>query len=112
MSAIALTREVRALAILEGWARFGKIDLRRVVGAATGGSIWRLLQQSRGVTVDRLNYHTITIGRRGSISGAAVGRGAQAIVLTNQNGAVLELSGEQDGLIVSLDLSGLALSLK
>ena len=45
-------------------------------------------------------------------AGAAVGRGGQAIVLTNQNGAVLELSGEQDGLIVSLDLSGLALSLK
>ena len=45
-------------------------------------------------------------------AGAAVGRGAQAIVLTNQNGAVLALSGEQDGLIVSLDLSGLALSLK
>jgi len=44
-------------------------------------------------------------------AGAAVGRGVQAIVLTNQNGAVLELSGEQDGLIVSLDLSGLALSL-
>ncbi|MDB5544063.1 MAG: hypothetical protein JWO64_1212 [Hyphomicrobiales bacterium] len=45
-------------------------------------------------------------------AGAAVGRGAQVIVLTNQNGAVLELSGAQNGLIVSLDLSGLALSLK
>lgn len=45
-------------------------------------------------------------------AGAAVGRGAQVIVLTNQNGALLELSGEQTGLIVSLDLSGLALSLK
>jgi lipid-binding SYLF domain-containing protein len=45
-------------------------------------------------------------------AGAAVGRGAQAIILTNQKGAVLELSGEQAGLIVSLDLSGLALSLK
>lgn len=45
-------------------------------------------------------------------AGAAVGRGAQGVVLTNQNGAVLALSGEQDGLIVSLDLSGLALSLK
>ncbi len=45
-------------------------------------------------------------------AGAAVGSGAQAILLTNQNGAVLALSGEQDGLIVSLDLTGLALSLK
>jgi hypothetical protein len=32
-------------------------------------------------------------------------------VLTNQKGAVLELSGSQTGLIVNLDLSGLALSL-
>ena len=45
-------------------------------------------------------------------AGAAAGRGAQAIILTNQRGAVLALSGEQEGLIVSLDLSGLALSLK
>jgi lipid-binding SYLF domain-containing protein len=45
-------------------------------------------------------------------AGAAVVRGAQAIVLTNQHGAILELTGEQNGLIVSLDLSGLALSLK
>jgi lipid-binding SYLF domain-containing protein len=45
-------------------------------------------------------------------AGAAVGRGAQAVVLTNQRGAVLTLTGEQKGVIVSLDLSGLALSLK
>lgn len=46
-------------------------------------------------------------------AGAAVGRaGAQAIILTNQNGAVLSLSGQQSGLIVSADLSGLALSVK
>ncbi|MGU3493056.1 hypothetical protein ACLBXM_03345 [Xanthobacteraceae bacterium A53D] len=45
-------------------------------------------------------------------AGAAFGKGAQVVVLTNQNGAVLELSGEQKGVIVSLDLSGLALSLK
>jgi hypothetical protein len=44
--------------------------------------------------------------------GAAVIKGAQAVVLTNQNGAILTLTGEQNGLIVSLDLSGLALSLR
>jgi hypothetical protein len=44
--------------------------------------------------------------------GAAVGAGAGAIVLTNQNGAVLSLTGRQAGLIVSADLNGLALSLK
>ena len=45
-------------------------------------------------------------------AGAAVIRGPQAIVLTNQKGAVLELSGNQTGLMVNLDLSGMALSLK
>lgn len=45
-------------------------------------------------------------------AGAAVGRGAQAVVLTNQNGAVLTLSGRQRGVIVSADLSGLALSMR
>jgi len=44
--------------------------------------------------------------------GAAVGAGAGAIVLTNQNGAVLSLTGRQAGLIVSADLNGMALSLK
>jgi hypothetical protein len=45
-------------------------------------------------------------------AGAAAVKGAQAVVLTNQRAAVLTLTGEQNGLIVSLDLSGLALSLK
>jgi hypothetical protein len=45
-------------------------------------------------------------------AGAAAVRGAQAVVLTNQRGAVLTLTGAQKGVIVSLDLSGLALTLK
>jgi hypothetical protein len=45
-------------------------------------------------------------------AGLAVGGGARAIVLTNQKGAVLELSGQQVGLMANLDLSGLAISLK
>ena len=44
--------------------------------------------------------------------GAAVGVGAGAIVLTNQNGAVLTLSGRQAGLIVAADLNGLVISLR
>ncbi|MFD2184555.1 hypothetical protein [Rhodoplanes azumiensis] len=45
-------------------------------------------------------------------AGGALGPGAQAIVLRNQKGAVLELQGRQVGLIANLDLSGMALSLK
>jgi hypothetical protein len=44
--------------------------------------------------------------------GAAVGRGAQAIVLTNQNGAVLTLTGSSVGAIVSADLNGLAITVR
>ena len=45
-------------------------------------------------------------------AGIAVGGGARAIVLTNQKGAVLELSGQQVGLIANADLSGLAITLR
>ena len=45
-------------------------------------------------------------------AGAAVGRGVRAIVLTNEKGAVLQLSGRQTGLMVNADLSGLAISLR
>lgn len=44
-------------------------------------------------------------------AGGTVIRGPQAIILTNQRGAVLELSGIQTGLMVNLDLSGMGLSL-
>jgi hypothetical protein len=45
-------------------------------------------------------------------AGLALGRGARAIVLTNQKGAVLELSGQQVGLLANADLSGLAITMK
>jgi lipid-binding SYLF domain-containing protein len=45
-------------------------------------------------------------------AGAAIGRGAQAIVLANQNGAVLSLTGYQRGLQINADLSGLAVSMR
>jgi lipid-binding SYLF domain-containing protein len=45
-------------------------------------------------------------------AGVAIGPGAGAIVLTNQNGAVLTLSGRQAGLIVAADLNGLIISLR
>ncbi len=44
--------------------------------------------------------------------GAAVGAGAQAIVLTNEKGAILTLSGRSIGAIVSADLNGLILTVR
>jgi hypothetical protein len=45
-------------------------------------------------------------------AGVAFGAGVRGIVLTNPNGAILELSGKQLGVIANLDLSGLAITLK
>ena len=45
-------------------------------------------------------------------AGAAIGVGARASGLTNEKGAVLQLSGRQTGLMLNADLSGLAISLR
>jgi hypothetical protein len=45
-------------------------------------------------------------------AGAAIIHGVRAIVLTNEKGAVLHLSGRQVGLMANVDLSGLAISVK
>jgi hypothetical protein len=45
-------------------------------------------------------------------AGLAIGGGARAIVLSNQKGAVLEMTGRQIGLMANADLSGLAITLK
>jgi len=44
-------------------------------------------------------------------AGAALVAGGGVIVLTNEKGAVLRLSGRQVGLIANLDLSGMAITL-
>jgi lipid-binding SYLF domain-containing protein len=104
-----------------------------VIGGSAGSGVLRFHGRSYPLAIGGLSYG-FTFGAsetrfHGSVTnivrpsdvagvyaqggaGAAIGRGAQGVVLTNQNGAVLTLVGEQNGLIVSLDLSGLALSLK
>lgn len=44
--------------------------------------------------------------------GGALGRGAQVIVMTNDKGAELQLTGRQVGLQVNADLSGMSIALK
>jgi hypothetical protein len=104
-----------------------------IVGGSAGSGVLTFQGRSYPLSIGGLSYG-ITFGAsethfHGTVSnirrpsdvagvyaqagaGAAVIKGAQAVVLTNQSGAVLTLTGEQNGLIVSLDLSGLALSLK
>lgn len=45
-------------------------------------------------------------------AGGAIIKGAGTVVLRNEKGATLELSGRQTGLMVNADFSGLAIALK
>ena len=45
-------------------------------------------------------------------AGAVAGTGVRAIILQNEKGAILRLSGRQTGLMLNADLSGLAISIR
>ena len=77
-------------------------------GLVFGGS--KTVLRGRVSNINRPSDIAGVYGAAGA--GLAVGGGARALVLTNQKGAVLELSGQQVGLMANLDLSGLAISLK
>ena len=77
-------------------------------GLVFGGS--KAVLRGRVSNINRPSDVAGVYGAAGA--GIAVGRGARAIVLTNQKGAVLELSGSQTGLMANADLSGLAITLK
>jgi lipid-binding SYLF domain-containing protein len=77
-------------------------------GLTFGGSVTNLRGRVRNINSAR---DVAGVYGAGS-AGAAVIRGPQAVVLTNQSGAVMELSGNQTGLMVNLDLNGMAVSLR
>jgi hypothetical protein len=77
-------------------------------GLVFGGS--KTTFQGRVSNISRPSDVAGVYGAAGA--GLAVGGGARAIVLTNQKGAVLELSGRQVGLMANADLSGLAITMK
>ena len=89
----------------------------RTYGLSTGGIDYGLVfGGSKTVLHGRVSniYHPSDVAGVYGAAGAglAVGTGARAIVLTNQKGAVLELTGRQVGLLANVDLSGLAITLK
>lgn len=104
-----------------------------IIGGSGGSGTLRFNGRQYGLTTGGLDYGLVFGGSktelRGKVSnitrpsdiegvygaagaGLAVGTGSRAIVLTNQKGAVLELSGKQVGLLANVDLSGLAITLK
>ena len=104
-----------------------------VIGGSGGGGVLNFHGRSYALSTGGLDYGFVFGGSKtvlhGTVSniwrpsdvagvyaaagaGLAVGRGARAIVLTNQKGAVLNLSGHQVGLMANADLSGLAITLR
>jgi hypothetical protein len=104
-----------------------------IIGGSGGGGILTFRGRSYSLSTGGLDYglvfggsKTVLHGRVSNINrpsdvagvygaagaGLAVGGGARAIVLTNQKGAVLELSGREVGLMANADLSGLAITMR
>ena len=104
-----------------------------IIGGSAGGGTLNFRGKNYALSVGGIDYGLVFGGSktsfRGRVSninrpsdvagvygaagaGLAVGGGARAIVLTNQNGAVLELAGRQVGLMANADLSGLAITMK
>jgi hypothetical protein len=114
--AAMLAASVSALAD-SGTVRISFVKAGGVIGGSVGGLSYGF---TFGASQTDLHGRVSNIFQASDIegvygaggAGAAVVRGAQAIVLTNQRGAVLQLSGSQTGLMVNLDLSGMAVSLR
>lgn len=83
------------------------------IGGLSAGLVFGASQTYLSGRVSRINSPRDVAGVYGAGgAGAALGRGVSAIVLTNDKGALLEMSGRQTGLMVNADLSGLAITLK
>ena len=130
LTGVTLSSAVRAD---EGFVQLTIYKAGWIIGGSGGGGVLNFHGRRYPLSTGGLDYglvfggsKTILRGRVSNIwrpsdvagvygaagAGLAVGRGARAIVLTNQKGAVLELSGEQVGLMANVDLSGLAITLK
>ncbi|KJC52831.1 hypothetical protein UP09_00210 [Bradyrhizobium sp. LTSP885] len=104
-----------------------------VFGGSIGKGVMTFHGQTYGLTAGGLDYGLVFGGSQTTLQGkvrnirraqdiagvygaagvgVAFGAGVRGIVLTNQNGAILELAGKQLGLMANVDLSGLAITLK
>jgi hypothetical protein len=122
-SALADTGTVRISFVKAGWvvggtAGSGTLTFRGrtyplSIGGLSYGFTFGVSQTDLHGRVRNINRPSDIEGVYGAAgAGGAVVRGPQAVILTNQKGAVLELAGSQTGLIVNLDLSGMAVTLK
>ena len=83
------------------------------IGGVSGGLAFGVSKTYFRGTVRHIRRVRDATGVYGAAGGGgALGKGAQVIVMTNDKGAQLELTGRQVGLQVNADLSGMAISLK
>lgn len=83
------------------------------IGGLSAGLVFGASKTEFSGRVSRIFRPSDVAGVYGAAgAGAAAVKGVGAIVLTNNKGAVLELSGRQTGLIANADLSGMAISLR
>ena len=133
-----LALAVLSFAVVTAQAGTGAISIRIVkagffVGGSAGSGTFTYQKHSYPLSIGGISAGLVFGGAKITFSGtadkvysvsdiegvyAAAGAGAAAtggngvIVLTNPKGVVLSLSGRQKGLMVNLDLSGMAISLK
>lgn len=130
---IALAATATAAAADVGTIRLSFLKAGWVIGGTVGSGTLTFRGRKYPVSIGGLSYG-LTFGGsqtylRGTVSnifhprdvegvygagsaGAAIIRGPQAVILTNQRGAVMQVAGTQTGLILNLDLNGMALSLR
>jgi hypothetical protein len=97
----------------EGTLTFHGRSYPITVGGVSGGLAFGVSKTYFRGTVRHIRRVRDATGVYGAAGGGgALGKGAQVIVMTNDKGAQLELTGRQVGLQVNADLSGMAISLK
>ena len=83
------------------------------VGGVSAGLVFGGSETRLHGTVTNISRPSDVAGVYGAVgAGVAVGVGARVIVLKNEKGAVLRLSGRQIGLLANADVTGLVIGLK
>ena len=97
----------------EGTLTFRGRKYRVSIGGVSAGLVFGASKTYYRGTVRHIRRASDVTGIYGAAGGGgAIGRGAQAIVMQNDKGAVLELTGDQRGLQINADLSGLSITVK
>jgi hypothetical protein len=97
----------------EGTLTFHGRSYPIVIGGISGGLAFGASKTNFQGTVRNIQRASDVSGVYAAAGGGGAAiKGAQVIVMTNEKGARLELSGKQTGLQINADISGLAITVK